>query len=284
MIDIDISKELYGAEGIMAMRVKLKIENNSFLAITGSSGSGKTTLLRIIAGLEKANGTIKVDNEIWLSHTSFLPVQKRRIGFVFQEYALFENMTIEQNLLFVNKDIKLAEKLLKITELLPLKDRYPTNLSGGQKQRVALCRAMMNNPRILLLDEPLSALDWHMREKLHKEILQLHKEFGTTTVMVSHDPSEIYKLANRVAVMKDGSIEKEGNPSEVLLKSNGSQKFSFEGEIVDIYQADIAYIAVVAIGRQLVEVVVTKNEAKSLKKGSKVKASVKAFTPTLSRI
>ncbi|GKT31793.1 molybdenum ABC transporter ATP-binding protein, partial [Aduncisulcus paluster] len=162
-----------------------------FVALAGQSGSGKTTLLRILAGLEEAQGTIQVGDESWLDDTKSLPVQKRKIGFVFQDYALFPNMSVEENLLYVTKDKLLADKLLEMIELSELRDRFPNTLSGGQKQRVSLCRAMMNKPKLLLMDEPLSALDPNMRTKLQYEILTLHKEFGTTTIMVSHDPSEI---------------------------------------------------------------------------------------------
>jgi molybdate transport system ATP-binding protein len=200
MIDIKIQKKLFGAKGEMSLRVNLRVEKGEFIALTGKSGSGKTTLLRILAGLEEASGEIQVANTPWMNRQKSLPPQKREIGFVFQDYALFENMTIEQNLLFVANDIELASHLLEMTELSELKNRYPNSLSGGQKQRVSICRALMRRPKILLLDEPLSALDAAMRTKLQNELLTLHKEFGTTTIMVSHDPSEIYRLASRVIV------------------------------------------------------------------------------------
>ena len=229
MIKIDIKKQLHGSEGQMNLDVNLQIENGDFVALSSLSGSGKTTLLRILAGLEEAIGTIKIDDEIWLDEKHNLPVQKRKIGFVFQDYALFTNMSVMQNLLYVSNDKKLANSLLEITELAELKDRMPNTLSGGQKQRVSLCRAMMNKPKLLLMDEPLSALDPAMRTKLQNEILQLHKEFNTTTIMVSHDPSEIYRLSNRVIVLQQGKIIDDGDARKVLLKTNGSAKFSFEG-------------------------------------------------------
>ena len=202
MISIDIHKELQGSNGLMSLDINLNIEENSFVAVSGKSGSGKTTLLRILAGLESANGTLKVEDKIRLDSKKSLAVQERDIGFVFQDYALFENMSVEDNLLFVNKDKELAKHLLKLTELTELTKRLPNTLSGGQKQRVALCRAFMRRPKLLLMDEPLSALDPSMRAKLQNDILTLHNEFKTTTIMVSHDPSEIYKLASRVIVLE----------------------------------------------------------------------------------
>ena len=281
MIKIDISKKLHGSNGEMNLNVNLEIKQGEFLALAGLSGSGKTTLLRILAGLESANGTINIDNNLWLNDKFCLPSQKREIGFVFQDYALFPNFSVLDNLLYVNKDKELANYLLKMTELEELKNRFPQTLSGGQKQRVSLCRALMNRPKILLMDEPLSALDSNMRTKLQNEILTLHKEFNTTTIMVSHDPSEIYRLANRIVVLNYGQIINDGTPKEILLKTKGSQKFSFEGELLDIIKVDVIHVAIVSIGQQLVEVVVGKDEIKSLKIGQKVSLSTKAFNPTI---
>ena len=284
MITINIKKPLHGSNGNMNLEINLKIKEHDFIALTGQSGSGKTTLLRILAGLESANGKIKIGDSTWLNKNFSLSPQKREIGFIFQDYALFPNMSVEENLLFVNKDRELVKHLLNVTELSELKRRLPATLSGGQKQRVSLCRAMMNRPKLLLMDEPLSALDSSMRAKLQNEILVLHNEFGTTTIMVSHDPSEIYRLAHRVVVLEQGKIIKDGTPKEVLLQSCGSQKFSFTGEILDIVKADVIYIAVVAIGQQVVEIVLDNHEAKLFDIGERVQVSTKAFAPSLNKI
>ena len=265
----------------MNLNVNLKIKQGEFVALTGLSGSGKTTFLRILAGLEETNGTININNNLWLNDKFCLPSQKREIGFVFQDYALFPNFSVLDNLLYVKKDKELANYLLKITELEELKNRFPLTLSGGQKQRVSLCRALMNRPKILLMDEPLSALDSNMRTKLQNEILTLHKEFNTTTIMVSHDPSEIYRLANRVVTLNFGEIINDGKPKDILLKTKGSQKFSFEGELLDIIKVDVIKVAIISIASQLVEVVISNEEAKDLKIGQKVSVSTKAFTPNI---
>jgi len=288
MININILKKLHGTVGQMDLNVDIEIEQGSFVALSGESGSGKTTLLRILAGLEDVkSGTIKVDNESWLEKNGqnnfSLSAQKREIGFVFQEYALFTNMTILNNLLYVRKDLNLALKLLEMVDLKELKDRYPSSLSGGQKQRVSLARALMRKPKILLLDEPLSALDPAMRTKLQQEILSLHKEFKTTTIMVSHDPSEIYRLSNRVIVLQNGKVVNDGNVKDVLLRTTGSLKFSFEGELLDIYKLDVLNVGVVSIANQLVEVVLDSIEAKELKIGDIVNIGTKAFSPILSK-
>lgn len=282
MIKININKQLHGSQGIMDLNVNLEIKKGDFVALSGVSGSGKTTLLRIIAGLEKAQGTLQINEEYWLQGKFCLPPQKRKIGFVFQDYALFPNMSVEENLLYVQKDKKLCASLLEITGLLELKNRMPNSLSGGQKQRVSLCRAMMNQPQLLLLDEPLSALDPNMRTKLQNEILTLHKEFDTTTIMVSHDPSEMYRLSNRVIVLNNGVVINDGSAKEVLLKTKGTQKFSFEGELLDIIKVDVINIAIIAIGQKLVEIVISNREAQRLKVGDVISVSTKAFSPMVS--
>ena len=284
MISLNIKKELHGSNGVMNLDINLSLQNGEFVALSGDSGSGKTTLLRVLAGLEEAFGEIIVDGEIWLNEKIKKPIQKRDIGFVFQDYALFENLNVIDNLLYVKKDKDLAKQLLSLTDLYELKNRYPSSLSGGQKQRVSLCRALMKRPKILLMDEPLSALDPHMRLKLQDEILTLHKEFETTTIMVSHDPSEMYKLASRVLVLKDGKIIDDGLPKDILLKTQGSQKFSFEGVLLDIIKVDVINIAIVAIGQQIVEVVISNIEAQNLIIGEKVNVSTKAFSPTIKKI
>ncbi len=277
MIEIDIEKKFPQIE----LRVKLDVENGSFVAVSGNSGSGKTTLLRILSGLEEARGVIRVDEDTWLDNKTYKAPQLREIGFVFQDYALFPNMTVEENLLYVKKDKSLAKELLEIVELSEFKDRYPQNLSGGQKQRVALARAMMSRPKILILDEPLSALDSSMRKKLQDEILILHKKFNTTSFLVSHDVSEIYRMCDRVVVLDSGKIIKDGTPKEVLLKTSGSQKFSFEGELLEVVKADVIYVAIIAIARQIVEIVISKDEAEKLQVGQKVRVGTKAFAPEI---
>lgn len=284
MISLNIKKELHGSNGVINLDINLSLQNGEFVTLSGVSGSGKTTLLRVLAGLEEAFGEIIVDGEIWLNEKIKKPIQKRDIGFVFQDYALFPNLSVIDNLLYVKKDKDLAKQLLNLTDLYELKNRYPNSLSGGQKQRVSLCRALMKRPKILLMDEPLSALDPHMRLKLQDEILTLHKEFKTTTIMVSHDPSEMYKLASRVLVLKDGKIIDDGLPKDILLKTQGSQKFSLEGELLDIIKVDVINIAIVAIGQQIVEIVISNIEAQNLIIGEKVNVSTKAFSPTIKKI
>ena len=216
MIDLNISKQLHGVSGVMELDVNLSIPNGQFVAIMGQSGSAKTSLLRILAGLDEANGEILVDKKFWLNHTYSLECQKREIGFLFQGFALFENMTVLENLLYVNGNKEFALTLLDMVDMVDMQHRDVLSLSGGQKQRVALCRAMILKPKILLLDEPLSSLDANMKIKLEDEIVKFHKKFGTTTIMVSHDANSAYKMADRVVVLDRGKIVADGSANDVL--------------------------------------------------------------------
>jgi len=263
MFKIDIKKTLHGSNGEMTFNVKCSIKEGEFVAISGQSGAGKTTLLRILAGLEEAKGNIDFNGTAWLCAKKSLAIQKRNIGFVFQDYALFCNMSVEENLLFVNRDEKLANELLELTELSSLKKQFPKMLSGGQKQRVALCRALMNRPKLLLLDEPLSALDGKMRLKLQDAILELHKRFKMTTVMVSHDPSEIYRMASRVLVLENGAIVNDGTAKEVMMKS----KSSLVGELLELSEEGVA---TVLVGQQLVELKFSEEEMQELQIGDAI--------------
>jgi molybdate transport system ATP-binding protein len=242
-LSINIKKELHTAEGKFPLAVDLTMEKGDFLALTGPSGGGKTTLLRLIAGLEKADdGQIAFDNKIWSNTTNktFIVPQERSIGFVFQDYALFPNMTIEQNLKFAvdkNTPQNRVGELMKLMELSALANRFPAKLSGGQQQRVALARALVRQPKILLLDEPLSALDTAMRQRLQDDLKRLHEVYQLTTILVSHDEREIFKLANRVIFIENGQVKKVGTPSEVLENKGifgRVQDLKIEGDLVKI--------------------------------------------------
>lgn len=283
MIVVRIKKSLIGVNGRFELEVDFKVEKGEFLAVFGRSGSGKTTILRSIAGLETPDeGYIEFDGKVYFDSKKKinLPPQKRNTGFVFQSYALFPNMTVYQNLLFANSDRNKVEEILEIVELKELKDRYPHQLSGGQQQRVALARALVRNPDILLLDEPLSALDHQIRLKLQDEIKSIQKKLGITTLLVSHDKSEVFRLADRVIMLEEGKIKKTGTPRDVFIGKNISGKFSFIGEVIDIKDDGVIKIATIDINGDLVEVVTSEN----INIGEKVIVGVKAFSPVIKRV
>jgi len=214
MIRLDISKQLESSDGKMTLHINTSIQEGDFIMIYGESGVGKTSLLRMISGLMQPDkGSIHVKDEIWFLHQQInLSPQKRKVGFVFQDYALFPNMTVRGNIEFAmrNNDEALVDELLEFSELQNLQQRFPHQLSGGQKQRLALIRALAGKPQILLLDEPLSAVDYEMRKKLRSYIQKIHKKYHITTIMVSHDHEEIRDLGNRVIHLKKGKIEFDG--------------------------------------------------------------------------
>ena len=278
MIELNCIKSLNGANGKFDLDVNLSVKKGEFVALYGKSGSGKTTLLRLISGFETPDsGTIKAGAQTLFDGKNFTPPQNRNIGFLFQDYALFPNMNVMQNLLFANNDQNLARKLLGLVEMSSLENAAISQLSGGQKQRAALARALMRKPEILLLDEPLSALDNAMREKLQDYLAKVHAEFNMTTILVSHDVAEIYKLASKVFVLEGGKIAQEGSPGEIFLRHSGSQKFSLPAKILEISKRDAIYVAVVSVGQQLCEVALSAAEAANLKAGDEAAISAKAF-------
>lgn len=289
MIKIDIIKELLTSDGKITLKIDKEINNSDFLTLFGKSGSGKTTLLRIIAGLETPDeGQIIVDDKVWFDSNKKinLPPQKREVGFVFQDYALFPNMSVRKNLEFALKDsdTKKIDEILEIMELQNLSHMMPQNLSGGQKQRAALARAIMSNPKILLLDEPLSALDNVMRQKLQDELLEVHQKFKITSILVSHDVSEVFKLSNRVLKISQGVIEADATPTEVFANQNISGKFKLIGEVVSIKKSDILYIIEVLSNSELLKITALKKDIEKLSIGNKVLLSSKAFNPILTKI
>ncbi|MDO1445251.1 ATP-binding cassette domain-containing protein [Rhodocytophaga aerolata] len=290
MIRIQVRKTLSMSEGEKALQIETSLETGSFTAIYGRSGAGKTTFLRLLAGLiQPEQGYIEVDGQVWLDTQKKinLPPQKRSIGFVFQDFALFPNMTVLENLQYAsgNKpDQEFIKQLLTMVSMEKLAHRKPTTLSGGQKQRIALARALVRRPSILLLDEPLSALDQEMRHKLREEIHLLHRQFQTTTLLVSHDLAEIYRLANKVLIIEEGSISKSGKPDEVFSEKRLSSKIQLTGEVVRIVPGEVVYIIEILTGNSIIKTIATKEEAEQLAIGSQVMVFSKAFNPIIKKL
>ena len=220
-IYVDIEKDF----GSFVLKAKFEAGNET-LALLGPSGCGKSMTLRCIAGIVTPDrGKIVVDGvTVFESEKKInLPPQQRHTGFLFQNYALFPNMTVAQNIRTGAKREKNPSKRLEMIrtvmerfDLALLADRYPHQLSGGQQQRVALARILVSSPRVLLLDEPFSALDSHLRFKLEQEVRQVIRQFGKTVLLVSHDRDEVYRMSDSIAIMDSGRIERIGSRSDVF--------------------------------------------------------------------
>jgi molybdate transport system ATP-binding protein len=227
MLTIDIKLNMLTSDGEAELAINTAIGDNELLCLWGHSGAGKTTLLRILAGLTRPqSGRIVYNNTVWFDSTLHINLspQIRNVGYMFQDYALFPNMSVEQNIRYAQKTTNQAEveELITHFDLHALKKQKPARLSGGQKQRVALARALASKPSLLLLDEPLSALDSVMRESMQVEISKAHHLLQATTILVSHSVQEIHRLASSVIVLKNGKMIQQGKPKDVLEKSCSS--------------------------------------------------------------
>ena len=289
MIEIRLKKQLTSGNGPLPLEIRLEVERGEFLAITGPSGSGKTTLLRLLAGLMAADeGFIRFDGQVWLDTRQGINLrpQERNIGLVFQDYALFPNMTVRQNLEYAlpkKQSQGIVDELMAITELAELGGAYPAKLSGGQQQRVALARALVRKPRLLLLDEPLSALDAGIRAKLQNYILRLHEAFQLTTVLVSHDYREIFKLASRVVALQQGQISQPDLPAAVLFSGGGEGDVRLNGEVLSIEEDGAGFAINVLIGYNVVRVPAMPRDIQHLQPGDGVTVSFQAFQAELVR-
>lgn len=223
MIRARLCRTLRTVDGPLRLAAEFEVAPGEAVVLLGRSGAGKTTLLRMLSGLlSPEEGRIEAWGQVWADAASgvHLPPGSRSLGFMFQDYALFPNMTLEENLRFALKpgqDPAIVGELLDMVELAGLKERRPAQISGGQQQRAALARALVQRPRLLLLDEPLSALDWETRTRLQSELQEARRRFGTTMIIVSHDPAEVRRLADRVLVLEEGRISRSGPPAEVLI-------------------------------------------------------------------
>ena len=290
MISLNLKKTLKSAGGNIDLDMQLTIEKGQFVTLFGESGAGKTSTLRMLSGLLKPDsGTIKVGETTWFDSCKNIDLkpQQRKLGYVFQDYALFPNMSVRQNLEYAlqkNQDRTIIEELLEFAELGELDQRKPETLSGGQKQRVALARALVQRPEILILDEPLSALDLKMRIKLQEYLLQVHKKYKLTTILVSHDIGEIVKLSDRVFELQNGSVIKKGMAAEFFGLNKTSAKFRFSGEVLKIQREDVLYVISVLIGNDIIKVVADRTEANNFKIGDQVLVASKAFNPIIQKI
>ncbi len=232
-VRIESVKKTFGSTNVLK-DINLEVEKGQLVSILGSSGCGKTTLLRIVAGLEQASdGHIYFGEDVQDSVT----VEKRSIAMVFQKALLFPNMTIGENVAFslsakkkAPKDLdKRVSEMLELVRLPGFENRRPGELSGGQEQRVSLARALMRNPRILLLDEPLSALDANLRVEMRNFIREIHDSFEMTTLFVTHDQEEAMSISDKIAFMESGILEQYGTPDSFVSKPESRRVAKFFG-------------------------------------------------------
>ncbi len=290
MIEIDIHKKLNSAKGEMLLEVKLQVEAKSFVTLFGKSGAGKTSLLRILSGLMKADaGKIIVHKETWLDLEKGInwSPQQRKLGYVFQDYALFPNMTVFENLQFAlekGQAKKEIEKLVELMELGDLQKQKPLHLSGGQKQRVALARALVQKPSILLLDEPLSALDSKMRNKLQSYLLKVHQEFNLTTILISHDISEIQKLSDKVFELQDGKIIRQGKTTDFFSGQKQMGNLVLQGILIGMKTEGSICELSIEIGKNTIVLKRSIEDSAALKIGDKLSVSFEHHSPKISKL
>lgn len=290
VIDIRMRKRMLTAHGPMDLVVETTVEMGKLVALFGDSGAGKTTLLRILAGLTNPDeGFIRFGQTLWFDSEKKInvPPQQRNISLMFQDYALFPNMTIKENIAFAQpkQNSIEVEELLFLFGLTELQKQKPSGLSGGQKQRVALARALARKPQMLLLDEPLSSLDAEMRIMLQDEIEKVHCQWGITTVMVTHDLNEVFRLASHVIHLEMGSIKRIGTPEGVFSDTSISGKVQITGQIARIDRQDVINIVTVIVGgNQIIKVIAFDSDLENLKIGDHVTVFSKAFNPIIYKL
>jgi molybdate transport system ATP-binding protein len=285
-IEFALKKSLHGSGGTLAFDAAATVAGGSFVTLFGPSGAGKTTLLRMLAGLVRPDaGSIVVNGECWFDSKRRidLPPQRRSIGFVFQDYALFPNLTVRENVAYAvgKEEGTWVDELLELTALTNLRDRVPQTLSGGQKQRAALARAIARKPKLLLLDEPLSALDVDLRLQLQDQIADLHRRFGLTTILVSHDLGEVFKLSQQVLRIERGVIVQAGTPAGLFLQQRLGGKINLRAQVLAIRREDVIYIVSLLLGQDVVEVIATDDDIAAIQVGDLVEVAAKAFSPML---
>ncbi len=290
MISINIQKTLFAATGKMQLALQLEIKQGQLVTLYGVSGVGKTSTLRMLAGLLKPDaGQLKVGQELWYSSEQKvnLKPQERQVGMVFQDYALFPNMTVLQNLEFAlgkQTNKKIIKELIEVVELGDLQHRKPSTLSGGQQQRVALARALVQQPKLLLLDEPLSALDQEIRSKLQAYILQVHRHFKLTTILVSHDKKEIVKLSDWIFVLEKGQVKQQGHPISIFEKAELNTTFKLTATINDIQQVDHYFLIDLLIQDENIQLKISEKQGQGLQVGDRINIRFQATNPSIFKI
>ncbi|KQL37712.1 ABC transporter ATP-binding protein [Bacillus sp. FJAT-25509] len=276
---------------VVLNNISLTLNKGEFVTLLGQSGCGKSTLLRSIAGLEDVEvGNILIDGK----NITNLPPRQREVGMVFQSYALFPNMTVFENIAYglkmkKAKNIQVnVKKMIELVDLIGKEESYPHQLSGGQQQRVALARALVMEPKVLLLDEPLSALDAKIRKSLQKELKRIQQELDITTIFVTHDQEEAMTMSDRIFVMNNGNVVQEGTPSEIYTTPVNKFVAKFIGNY-NVYEMDVFHKLVrsneligndVAIRPEVLKLVAVGNDSMDLQRNWGIKGIISDVTMT----
>ena len=280
MIHFSLQKKLHAAEGFLMLDMNCEIREGDFISLYGPSGAGKTSLLRMLAGLmQPDSGFIKMNDEIWFDSEKKIKVnpQQRLVGFVFQDYALFPNMNVEENISYAsakNDSKKNIAELLEITGLSGLRNKKIQTLSGGQQQRVALARAIARKPKLLLLDEPLSAIDNEMRATLQNTLLTIHAQYKVTSIIVSHNINEIIKLTSKTIHIKNGKLVEYQSPAKIFLNKSEDPS-ALKCIFLSAEKTGNDYHILVLAGNQVITINCSEEEAKDLRNGNEIEVSFK---------
>lgn len=282
MIQFRLQKKLHAANGDLHLNIDGSIQNGEFISLYGASGAGKTSVLRMLAGFMKPDdGIVMMNDATWFDQKRNIDIkpQHRKVGFVFQDYALFPNMNVRENIVYAlsKKDSKnIVDEVMQLTGLTPFACRKIQTLSGGQRQRVALARAIARKPSLLLLDEPLSAIDDSMRQQLQTTLAEVHKQFNLTTILVSHDVDEILKLSDKIIFLNKGIVEDYAAPYQFFLKANHSSGIT--ATVLSTHQN----VLVMLMNNRMIQI--TQEHLIHFKQGDKIELIFKDAVPLIRKL
>lgn len=282
MIQFTLQKKLNDANGALHLNIECSIQNGEVISLYGASGAGKTSVLRMLAGFMKPDdGIVVMNGETWFDQKRNIHVkpQHRKVGFVFQDDALFSNMNVRENIAYAlskNDSKNIVDEVMHLTGLTPFASRKTQTLSGGQRQRVALARAIARKPSLLLLDEPLSAIDASMRQQLQTTLAEVHKQFNLTTILVSHDADEILKLSDKIIFLNKGIAEEYAEPYQFFLEANHSTGVT--ATVLSTHQNSL----VMLMNNRILQI--TQQHFVQLKQGDKIELIFKDAVPLIRKL
>ena len=288
MLAFSLRKQLGHGEHARAVELAVELAPAEVLALSGPSGVGKTTVLRMLAGLTTPDhGYIRFAGDCWYDseQRQFRPTAQRSLGYVFQDYALFPHLSVRDNLRYGQRtrDERAVSHWLELMELSAEAARLPQQLSGGQKQRLALARALIGQPKLLLLDEPLSALDATLRREIQQRLALALREQPTTTILVSHDAGEIIRLAQRMVQLSPNQPARIGTPTEMLLGQLTPGRCVLHAELLALLPGDVMTTAVLSVGHDRITTLLPPAEASQLRLGQAVRLELNGTSANIVR-